>query len=260
MTAQPPTGPFYKVLMNGGESLYRPVIWTLPIQTGSGYEPGEWHECHQPQRPVKLCRNGMHLTRLPWNWYYFECKVYLAEGDGEFDAHLSNDSENKVAFRRARLLEPVPYPSWLTSSLQFIKTLNLPLAQEDHDPNPEWAYHPSFPATLESIRIAREQDQHINTTLLEHEQFLDSALTLNGRIGAYRRLCHQLRNSLFSLNLAFFSNEMVRDFSFYLGAVHTASDLNVPQYIIDDAAKRIEVWSKGYCLICDYDGVMHVYR
>src|SRR5690606_41555297 len=89
----------YKVLVNGRSCNGGDLVWSLPRQRPDGsWEAGAWHEVGGP---IQVCRNGLHLTRHPVEWWKRGAECYVAEYEGDTD----EDRDGlKIAVRRARLL------------------------------------------------------------------------------------------------------------------------------------------------------------
>ena len=92
------TRPLFKVLSENGMSCHGGSLqWSLPTKNEDGiWVPGGWSAV---DGPLELCRNGLHLTSEPMNWYIEGSKIYAAEYEGD----IVSDDPDKVAVRRARL-------------------------------------------------------------------------------------------------------------------------------------------------------------
>jgi hypothetical protein len=93
---------FYKVLSSSGDSINGgSLAWSLPVRGDDGtWTPGAWHEV---AGVVKCCRNGLHLTSEPINWWAEGARVFRAEYQGDVDTADDGD-DDKIAVRRARLV------------------------------------------------------------------------------------------------------------------------------------------------------------
>ena len=71
----------FKVL-KGKQVLSRRVLlkWSLPTACEIAHIPGEWHFA---EGELVACRNGLHLTEVPAEWWGEGCTIYVAESDGE---------------------------------------------------------------------------------------------------------------------------------------------------------------------------------
>jgi hypothetical protein len=96
--------PLFKVLVGGGSCHGGSMVWSLPTANSDGsFAPGEWHEV---AGPIIACRNGLHLTTAPAEWWKGSAGAYVAEGAGACDDSRALVDDCKVAFQYARLLRP----------------------------------------------------------------------------------------------------------------------------------------------------------
>ena len=96
------TRQWWKVLDRAGFARYgKTMQWSLPKDG----QPDEWHEV---EGELELCKNGLHLTEHPDEWWDDDgCTCYLAEYEGEAIEGTGNlDSRPKLVARRARLVRP----------------------------------------------------------------------------------------------------------------------------------------------------------
>lgn len=121
----------YKVLVNGHSAHGGTLQWSLPRDG----EPGDWHEV---EGPIRVCRNGLHLTTDPMQWPTVGMVVYEAEGEGDADTGGSD----KTAYRRARLIREAPetIPDYWRAVERFVteEIPAVPWFQPDGDPDPAW--------------------------------------------------------------------------------------------------------------------------
>lgn len=95
---------YYKVLTAEGRSFHGgDMQYSLPVQDGEAWTPGDWHEV---EGALRVCGNGIHLTRDPAAWWGEEgCRCFVAEYEGDF----VTDGGDKIAVRRARLLRELTH-------------------------------------------------------------------------------------------------------------------------------------------------------
>jgi hypothetical protein len=93
---------YYKVLKDGKSFHDGNTPWPLPTQNGDKWNPGEWMEIPAEQQ-IKICSVGLHLTNAPIKWFAHGATAYHAEHETE---GMVSDDEDKIAVRRARLIQP----------------------------------------------------------------------------------------------------------------------------------------------------------
>jgi hypothetical protein len=102
---------WYKVLVDGKSNHGGNMEWDLP----KNGKPGKWHSV---KGKISKCSNGLHLTEKPYEWFKWQCDIYIAEGKGS-----NEGDEIKTAFRSARLIKKIDKPKWLTNAEKFVKEI-----------------------------------------------------------------------------------------------------------------------------------------
>jgi hypothetical protein len=102
---------WYKVLVDGKSNHGGNLEWYLP----KNGKPGKWHSV---KGKISKCSNGLHLTEKPYEWFKWQCDIYIAEGKGS-----NEGDEIKTAFRSARLIKKIDKPKWLTNAEKFVKEI-----------------------------------------------------------------------------------------------------------------------------------------
>lgn len=231
----------YKVLMNG-ESMYGGDLkWSLPRKRGKGYQPGQWHEV---EGDIRVCHNGLHLTSEPYEWYQLGSQVYEAEGAGE-----SQTEDDKTAFRRARLLRPIPEPAWLVKTKELVAEIKtVQWMQNDHNPNPEWKVFSTRDAAREAARDAAAREVAGVTGTAAWAAWAAAGV-------ASREAAREAVREV-----AWVAGAAAWDARLYIQIQGICSDLPLDEIHRIHAASRWEVWRKGYGLLCDVNGILYVYE
>jgi len=122
----------FKVLENGRSCHGGNLKWDLPTRDDQGnWTPGRWHGV---RGDIDVCSRGLHLTTQPGKWMTWNSTVYEAEGAGQ-----SDQDDDKIAFRRARLLRPAAVPDWWVKAHEFVAGLkDVPFFRPDGRPLPDW--------------------------------------------------------------------------------------------------------------------------
>ncbi len=228
----------YKILAKDGQSVHGGSLkWSLPTKEGDGWKPGEWHEVAPP---VSVCSRGLHLITEAglMRWYKLNTVIFEAEGAGA----ESKDTE-KIAFERARLLKPaeVQMPVYWKKAIGFIEheIPDIPWLKPDGRPNPEWKYFPAktWDAARDAARAAVWS--------------------------AWAAVWDAARDAALS---AWAAGDAAWDAVWdaagdakLQSVIYICDGLQLDQKHIDHAGARMEVWRKGYGLLCDVDGVLYVY-
>jgi len=91
---------YYKVLMNGTSFHGGAMPYSLPIQKEDGtWKPGKWHNV---DGQILLCRNALHVTSDPINWFASGAEVFEVETNGEIVRR--NEKDDKIGCEWVRLI------------------------------------------------------------------------------------------------------------------------------------------------------------
>lgn len=253
----------YKVLENGRSCFGGQMKWSLPRRNGSGWIPGEWHEAAGPLHP---CKRGIHLTSDPLRWWYiWNCEVYLAEFSGD---HI--DAGDKIVVRKARLLEPKAHPQWWLDAHQFVDSLKgIPCLQASQPLDTQWRHHASRKAAWESAwKTARNTPG--NTAGDAALETARNIARLAGRQAAANAALEVAGNAAWKVawNAAGdptwdYAREVAEDATWdaaaFVLAMHICDGLELADQHKRHLAARMDVWRRGYGLLCDVRGVLFTY-
>jgi len=226
MTPTPPAEgavQLVKVLVEGKSCHGGTMEWSLP-----NGKPGEWMEVAPP---LKMCKRGIHLTKEPVKWLKAGCRWYEAEA-GEILAW----NEDKALVSRARLVRELPRPDWwlrVESFLEEIKTV--PWCKPDGKPNPEWKVFPSRGAAGDAAGAAARAAAGDAAWVAAWDAAGAAAGDAAGDA----------------------AGAAAGDAALKSGSL-IAEDRIETKHLAHINA-RWEVWTKGFCLLCDVQGVLYVY-
>lgn len=236
----------YKVLVDGQSAHGGMFTWSLPEPDGDGgWIPGEW----SPRiDEVGICRIGYHLTSKPERWLTHGCTVYEAEAGS-----VSDWRGDKIVCHSARLLRPDPeaIPSYWRNAERFILDLQeTPWARPDGNPDPAWTIANG------SVRLAGGGTRPTART----RQFVERA----GREIAYYRVIRYVghivtTSRIYTDRFPWSVGNCAYLDAKSMAAVLVVRDLGIDQETIDRIEQRWNVWAKGYILLGEIDGVLHVY-
>jgi hypothetical protein len=260
---------YYKVTGKNGESLHGgDLTWSLPTEENGVWTPGAWAEV---EGEIVVCSNGLHLTTEPSKWYRTGCRLFVAEGEGDCDAE-----EDKIAFRRARLLREVPHPDWWQRSQNFVASLKaVPFFKPDGRPLPEWKLFtaPTWAAAWGAARGAAGAAARAAAWNTAWDAARNAAWgAARGAAGAaaWNAARDAARDAAWNAaraaaRAAAWNTIWDAAWNAAWGAAlyneveFVCADLNIDQKHRDHATRRWEVWRKGYVVLCDMDGVLYVY-
>ena len=213
----------YKVLVDGKSCNGGKLEWSLPTLKGKKWIPGDWHTV---EGELSMCSKGIHLTKQPYQfWYKWGCKVFEAEGK-----EIVSEQEGKVLVRSARLLRECNQKKWERDVCQFVSSLgSVPWCKPDGTPKKEWKLFEA--PTLAAAGTAA------------WDAVGDAAgdvawAAIGDAVGA-------------TVGAAAWDAVGV--------AARIIAGNKLDKKHANHLAARMEVWRKGYCLMCDVDGVLYVY-
>jgi hypothetical protein len=211
-----------------------------------------------------LCERGWHWCTpesLMRDWAQHQMRVYEATPEG-----ITADHDGKYVSSSGRLLRPYPLPEWWQASQRFILE-EIPavrwLTQHD-EPLPKWRV--SLAPTLDRARDqARDQvwnqvwnqagrqagHQARNQALDQARDQARAEAWNQARVEAWTQAGHQAWAE--ALDQAGY------DAALYTVTHHICADLPLDQCHHAHAAARWEVWTRGWALYGEVDGVLYVY-
>ena len=183
-------------------------------------KPSKWHTV---DGDLEICSKGIHLTTERFNWYKWGCEVYEAEAKD-----ILEWEGDKCVARSVRLIKKVRHPKWWTDTEGWIKTLSdIAWLKPDGKPKKEWKLFETRDAAGDAAGDAAwdaARDAAWNAA-----RNAAAAWDAAGDAGLYARML-------------------------------VVSDLKLAEKHRTHIKKRMEVWQKGYGLLCDVDGVLYVYK
>ena len=224
----------YKVLVDGKSCHGGDMKWYLPKKKDGKWIPGKWHEV---KCDIEVCKTGLHLTTERFNWYKWGCTAYEVEAD------MTKESweGNKVAVSKARLLKEVRHPKWWTDIEGWCKTLKeISWLKPDGKPKKEWKLFPTRAAALAAAgAAARDAAGAAARDAAGAAAWAADRAAARDAAGAAAR-------------------DAARDAQVYGYA--TVAEWNFKSKHKIHIKKRMEVWQKGYGLLCDVNGVLYCYE
>lgn len=226
----------YKILVSGRSCHGSDLAWGLPTDDGrGGWRPGDWHAV---EPPIVVCERGLHLTTDPTRWLAVGCAVYAAEGAGETDAVA-----DKIACERARLLRPAPeaIPAWWAGVESFVRDEigSASWFRPTGGPEPSWTVYPgrswaaaARAAAWDAAAAAAAWDAAAAAAWDAAAAGWDAARAA-GDAAEAAALCCVLRS--------------------------VGGDLPIARRHRDHAEARWAVWRRGYAMLFDLDGALHVW-
>ena len=250
--------PLYKVLIDGKSCHGGNLEWSLSaLQPDGSYLPGNWHEV---EGEISVCNNGLHLTTNPWGvWMKWTATVYEAEGDGDSDT-----SEDKTAFRRARLLRPAPVPDWWTAAHEFVSNLSeINWLKPDGNPDPSWRlFTASTWAAARNAAWNAAGDAARNAAGNAAGAAAGNAAgdaARNAAGNAARNAAGDAARDAAGAAARDAAGDAARDARLYITTQIIARDLDIAPEHRAHVEARWNAWRKGSAVLCDVDGVLYVY-
>ena len=232
----------YKVLVNGESCSGGNMKWSLPRKEGRKWIPGEWHEV---SGELKICSTGLHLTTERFKWYKWGCTAYEVEAE-----EIKEWGDDKCVCRRARLLKEVPHPKWWTDTVGWVETLkSIAWLKPDGKPKKEWRLFKTRAAAWAAARAAAWAAARAAAWAAARDASWAAARAASwdaARAAAW----DAARDAAW---------DAARDAALYAGGLIVA-DLKLAKEHRTHIKKRMEVWQKGYGLLCDVNGILYVYE
>ena len=220
----------YKILV-GGKSCHRGNMkWSLP----KGKKPGTWQTV---EGDLKICEKGLHLTTERFKWYKWGCEVYEAEAKD-----IISWEADKCVARSVRLVKKIPHPKWWTDTEGWIATLkDIAWLKPDGRPKKEWKVFPTRDAAWAAAWDAARDAAWAAAWAAARDAARDAAGDAAGA-AAWDA-----------------AGDAARAAALYARGI-IVSDLKIESKHRTHIKARMEVWQKGYGLLCDVNGVLYVYE
>jgi hypothetical protein len=256
----------YKILESGKSCHGGNLEWSLPKKDGKKWIPGDWHEV---KGNIDMCKSGIHLTDKPHKWYTWKCELFEAEADGVLDG---GGDDAKCVCRKARLIKPVPHPDWWIKCHEFVEKEISAITwfQPDGKPIKQWklyeektlaaawdaawaaardaAWDAAWAAAWDATRDAAWAAARDAAWAAARDAAWDAAWAAAwaaARAAAWDATWAAARAAAWAATL-------------YVRML-IASDLKLDPKYVKHIKARWNVWKKGYGLLCDVKGVLHVY-
>jgi hypothetical protein len=244
----------YKVLVDGKSCHGGDLKWSLPKKVNGKWIAGDWHEV---KGEISICSSGIHLTSERFNWYKWGCTAYEAEAED-----IKSWEGNKCVCRRARLLKEIPHPKWWIETLNWVETLkNIAWLKPDGKPKKEWklfetrdaAGDAAWDAAWAAARDAARDAAGAAARDAAGDAAWAAAWAA-ARDAAWAAAWAAARDAAWDAAWA-----ASRDAALYARGLIIA-DLKLAKEHRTHIKKRMEVWQKGYGLLCDVAGILYVYE
>jgi hypothetical protein len=232
------TKKLYKILVDGKSCHGGNLAWSLP----EGDKPGEWHTVEDK---LKICESGLHLTTERFNWYKWGCTAYEAEAKD-----IASWDGDKCVAKSVRLIKEVPHPKWWTDTVSWVDTLkNISWLKPDGKPNKEWKLYPTRAAARNAARNAA-WDAARNAVWDAARNAVWNAVWDAARNAARNAAWDAARNAAWDAawDAALYARGMI------------VADIKLEEKHRAHIKKRMEVWQKGYGLLCDVNKDLYVYE
>jgi hypothetical protein len=228
----------YKILVDGKSCHGGKLKWSLPKG-----KPGKWHTV---KGELKICEKGLHLTTKPFNWYKWGCTCYEAEAKD-----ILSWEDDKCVAGSVRLLKEVPHPKWWTDLEGWIPTLKkIAWFKPDGKPKKEWKLFKTRAAAWDAARDAvRDAARDAVRDAVQDAAWAAARDAV--RDAAWDAARDAVRDAAW---------DAARDAALYARSEFVCSGLKLAEKHRTHIRARMEVWQKGYSLLCDVDGVLYVYE
>jgi len=257
----------YKVLVDGKSCNGGNMAWSLPQRKKGKWTPGKWH---QVNGDLEMCKKGIHVTPQPYQyWYKWGCEIYEVEVRG-----IIRKQEDKWLVRKARLLRKCNEKSWEREARKFVESLSfVPWMKPDGKPRKVWKLFEG--STLEIARVAALDAALEIARVAARDATLEIARDATLEIArdaawdaTWDATLEIARDATWDATLEIVRDaarvaardaawEIARDAA--LAARRIIVGNRLAKKHADHIKARMEVWRKGYCLLCDVDGVLYVY-
>jgi len=268
----------YKVLIGGRSCNGGSMEWSLPKKKGREWIPGQWHVF---DGELRLCHFGLHLTTSPFSWYKNDCVFYEAEA-----TEIGEGDEKKCVARKVRLLKESPFPDWFKDCKLFIKSLSkIAWFKNDGRPLKEWKLFETREAAVDAAWDAVGAAAVAAAGAAASDAARNAAGAAAGAAAwdaagdaavdaAWAAASDAARNAASDAARAAARAAAWAAAWDAVGAaardaegaaalevrILVCKGLKLDKKHIEHSKKRMEVWRKGYGLLCDVNGILYVYK
>jgi hypothetical protein len=202
-----------------------------------------------------MCKNGIHLADDPLKWYKPGAQYYEAEFEGEI---LWDEDKSKCCVRKARLIREVP-PNRICKELDVFILEDIKRVRwfkPDGKPRKEWKifYGDSWDAARNAAWDAARNAAWDAAWYAARDAAGNAAWYAAGNAAwdAARNAAEDAAGNAAG-NAAW---DAARKIFFILVSDLSFKDKKKHQNFVN---REWEVWTKGYGLLCDVNGVLYVY-
>jgi hypothetical protein len=214
---------------------------------------------------VAICERGYHFTTAPMKWPVIGMRVFEAATDGPPSASLKDKGVWPTGGLGSERPELVP--SWWHDVEAFVAELpSWTWMQPQGDPDPSWEVFPTIDEAWVAARsAARWAGRHgmaawAAAWVAARDAACDAALVA-ARVAARDAAGAAAQRAAYgaSCDAALVAARDAAGDARLWSRVLVCDGLPLAQRHIDHARARMDVWRRGYGLLCDVDGVLYVY-
>ncbi len=208
------------------------------------YTIGEWTE---PIPDPAICAHGYHTTSDPMQWPVIGMRVFACETRDDGDHRDDKQVHGSIRLTTER---PDLVPDWWHEVERFVASINdVRWFDPQGDPDPAWRVFPTRAAAWDAAR----------TTDWGSARTTDWGSAWDaGRAAAQDAGRAAARDAAWdAAGAAAWAAAWAAGL---MAQIAVCNGLPLDQRHIDHARARWEVWQRGYGLLCDVDGQLHVYR
>jgi hypothetical protein len=249
----------FKVLIDGKSCHGGDMKWSLPKKVKGKWVAGEWQTY---EGDVKICEKGLHLTKERFNWYKWGCTAYEAEAKD-----IVTWENDKCVAKSVRLIKEVPHPKWWTDCEGWIATLkNIAWLKPDGKPKKEWLLF----ETRVAAGVAAGVAARVAAGVAARAAAGDAAWVAAGV--AARAAAWDAAGDAAWVAARAAAGDAARaaagvaaraaawDAALYSRGIFICDGLKLAEKHKTHIKKRMEVWKKGYGLLCDVGGKLYCYK
>lgn len=245
---------YYKILEKGRSCHGGNMKWSLPTKG----RKGKWMTYDGELVP---CESGIHLATKPHAWYTWNCDCYEAEIKGE---HI-DCKDHKIVCRNVRLIKKMQHPKWWRDCHDFVKK-ELPKIKwftQHKKPLKNWKVF-TAPTLWQARNAARDAAWGAAWDAAE-------AAAWDAARGAARDAARDAAGAA-ARDAAWGAARdaagaaawdaawgAARDAALYAHCKYICSGLKLTKKHLKHVEDRMEVWRRGWALLCDVNGVLYVY-
>jgi hypothetical protein len=236
----------YKILVDGKSCNGGNLKWSLPKDG----KPGKWHKV---KGDLKICEKGLHLTNKPYNWYSWGCTCFEAEAKG-----IKEWKDDKCVCREVRLLKVKKHPKWWTDTEGWVATLkNISWLKPDGKPKKEWMLFETRAAAGDAAWAAAGDAAKDAAWAAAWAAAGDAAKDA-AWAAAWDAAWDAAKDAAWAA-AGDAAGDAAWDAALYARVIFICDGLKLAEKHKTHIKKRMEVWQKGYGLLCDVNGKLFVY-